>query len=685
MEAKRVLLNKKSLILLVLLFSVNLGIFYHHSIRTYEPAADDEIQKVDFSEKYERIKGQIREFKGIAIFQDERNGREEEKTLRDYGRIASVRGETSRTEGIHLWFEHSAQNVFAMVFCLWIIFQFFDSERKGLFPLIYAAGRGRLYLALCRLLCCFAAAFGGSVLFHGPLLIVAALHTKNTAAFFEPVQFVRGLETCVLPLNGMEFAVLAIVVSACGIFVAALLFWMFLLMIHNSKIALTVCGVLFVAEYYVGRWIPEQSRWALLKYVNIMTLLDVKPLFPKYYLYTAGTVCMERKEWLYFALLAFGAIFSAACLILACKRRPYYEENRLEKVVRYFFRCVRARMSRLPGCLFEWYKMLVPQKGFWIVMFFFMVLVREVWQPLAEGEQLIPGDTGEYMKDFYDQWEGPVTDEVYGELAVREQQVDRLVEEGNKAAAYYSNGLREVYKRLSYIEKNKEQELWLVNPSAYRILFGRKGEESFYGSVMLVLLCMAALIAGIFSYEKKCGMECLLATSPGGREQLNRRKYVMVLTLVLFFWLVLSGMECYNVCQSGSPGGFGAPVQSLPFMKGVPFPVTVFEYCLIAYFVRLIWMSVTALVYIEICRWCKNQETGMLICSLPLVPSALYLMGMDLFSALSVTKLIHVSHFFRQGYTGIAKETAAFFIMAVLFFASYFVRRRKYAGSDKFK
>lgn len=74
------------------------------------------------------------------------------------------------------------------------------------------------------------------------------------------------------------------------------------------------------------------------------------------------------------------------------------------------------------------------------------------------------------------------------------------------------------------------------------------------------------------------------------------------------------------------------------------------------------WLLIFSLLYSEAANWCSSQEIGILICSFTLLPSILYLMGMEMFSHFTVVKLIHVSHFFRQGYDGIGKQAAAFIL-----------------------
>ncbi len=116
MEAKRILWSKESIVLFLLFFVVNTGLFYHHSVRGYVPLDEDEIQRVDYSRKLDEIRSQIAGWEGVPIFQHTDHAREDEKMMRDYGRLASVSGMTHRSEGICLWFASSMPHYFTLLF-----------------------------------------------------------------------------------------------------------------------------------------------------------------------------------------------------------------------------------------------------------------------------------------------------------------------------------------------------------------------------------------------------------------------------------------------------------------------------------------------------------------------------------------------------------------------------------------
>lgn len=655
MEIKRILLNRKSVLLVILCVIVNLGMFYYSSLRDYVPLNNEEIEKVDYEEKVQDIEKQIEKIKTIPIFQTEDNFVEEEKTLRDYKKIYDVKGYSHESEGISTWFFWSIHKYMILFFGIWLIFLTFETEKRGLFPLVYATPRGRVKLAAYRLFSYFVATVGMSFLLNVSMLFVSCIRTQNVTALFEPIQFVMGLQNCTLPFNGIGFVLFLTALQTAGIFVVILLCWTIFVAIHNSKIALIVCSVLFVIEYVMKQWIPSQSRWSMLKYVNVMSLLDVGEQYSEYHLHSIGGICLERNEWIILSIIVLGIVLSTLGVVIASKRRPFYQQGVLEKGIHYIQCKSRFLLCKLPAKCLEFYKVLVCQKALFVLVVFLFVIIRGNMIASSEGHQLTLGSTEEYLQDFYNEWNGPLTEDVYTELKEREEQVINLVEQENPAVEYYANGFKKLYERIRYAEKNKD-ERWLVNPSGYKYLIGEKGESDFSELSLLVLLSLLIIISGIFSFEKKSGMQTLIYTTQNGWKKLERRKYFLVITFVLIMWGILCLMDFYKVSQTYSLHGWNAPLHSLKFMENTMLELTIGQYFVFVYLIRFVSLLIISLLFVEITLWSGNQEISILIGMVMLVPSILYIMGLDSVSNFVITKLVHVAHFTRQGNVGLFKQ-----------------------------
>lgn len=116
MEARRIFWNRKSVVLFIVFLLLNIGLFAYGSWKDYTPLSREEIQEVDYSKKYKKIKKQMESLRGVSIFNTQSNLLENEKILRDYGRICFVSGETHQREGIGLWYASSMQNYFSQFF-----------------------------------------------------------------------------------------------------------------------------------------------------------------------------------------------------------------------------------------------------------------------------------------------------------------------------------------------------------------------------------------------------------------------------------------------------------------------------------------------------------------------------------------------------------------------------------------
>lgn len=678
MENRRIYINKKSIGLFILCIIMNSALFYYNGVREYTPLSRNEIVKIDYEEKVNQIQKQIQQNKSVAIFQEEDEEVFQQKTWEDYKRIENVKGTTNAQEGISLWFSWSLQKYIMLFFCVWIIFMTFDTEKKGLFALVCATPKGRAILMAKRLIGCFGAVLLMSFVLNGLMLLQITIKVQDISAFFQPIQLVTGLESCILPTNGLGFVLWNIFFQAIRVYAVTLVCWLIFLWIRNSKFALTACGILFATEYYLSKWILAQSQWNMWKYINIMTFLDAGRTYVEYRLIKVGLFCMEKSEWVLFSAGISILVLSIVCLIFVEKRRPIYKKNILEKGIDTCLCLVRRSICHLPSRFLEWHKVLIAQKVILILPFFLLLFTSNLWLEKEQGKQLMIGGISEYMEDFYREYTGEITDSVVTEMDRREKEIVEMLESGNPTVTYYIKGLQELEKRVKYVENKKEKKLWLVNPSGYRLLFGEKGEETFGEQAILFLFAILIVVSGIFSFEKKSGMESLLHTTKYGGKHLERRKYLISTVICFILCLSININEIYSVSQMYLLKGWNAPIESLPFMKNCLLSLGVGEYYVLVLGCRFLGSFVCMLIFIEITKWCGKQESSIFVGAIIILPSLLYQIGLTVFSKYSVIKILHVSHFLRQGRSGIEKLIFVMGVGIFLLVLSSWGRRKYY-------
>lgn len=639
MEIRRVILNKKSIVLCVLFFISNIVYFNFSILNNYQPVS--ETNNVNYGVIYEKIQNNIVEYSNIPIFQDDDNLLEGDKILDDYGKIRNVQGEAYES-GISLWFKSSVQNYMSVILCVLVIFISFETENKGMFPVIYATAGGRGKVALSHLISVFLTAVISSFIFNSSLIIAGCIKTGGVSVLSAPVQLSRGLENVILSVNGIQFFLLVVLISSGAIFLVAQICMLIMYLIHNRKIALTVCGIMIVCEYIIAGWLPAQSKFSIIKYINIATLLDLKTVFTKYQLYVIAGKCFELKELICFVIFIAILVLSVLSVIIKSKKYPFYKKSLLEVVGEKLCCYAKRIVCGLSGTAMEVYKMLIPQRGGFVLLFFILILVKGLWKPVSPGEQLTLGSTEEYMADYYEEWTGPLNEEVFKDIESRSKQLELLIDDNNPAAGYYANGLKAIGERIEYIRANSNRNLWLVNPSGYEYMIGDKGRGISEMSFLIALVGLATIIASVFSYEKKSDMEVLINTTGNGRKSVKKRKYIIVVILCIIMWLIISGMEIYTVTKTYKLSGLQAPVQSLSFMENIPINISIGGYMCIAYIYRLIVMLLSETIFIVVSEKVNNQEVCLLLCGVVILPAVLSLIGMEYLSVISVTHWIRL-------------------------------------------
>ncbi len=662
MEGRRIIWNRKSLSFFFILMLVESIWFYGWYADEYEPLTKSDIVVTDYGEKYLQMMATDNELSQIKIFNSTTQTKERDKTLQDFKKLSSLQVKTEKREGISTWISFSYSGYFILFFLIYLIFVSMESENKGLAPLIYATGSGRLMPALIQLRIWIVTITLGTFISNSILLLISYSKSGNIHSLLSPIQSIYGFEDCTLPICAGTFVIIISLWQIFALLILVLFIWLLFLMIHNTKIALTLCGTILVVEYFLSNWILDQSRWAIFKVINLFSFLNAGAYFQDYSLITLGDITLERMQWMGIALICIVLLLTCACIVAKVRRKPFYQESFFERLLHAIARKIRHLISRLPWYMYEWYKMLFSQRGLIVLLFFLLVLTKQIWSADASGG-LVLGSTAEYLNDFYEKYAGPITDDTRDHIEKLEKQVEWMIESENPAAEYYRSGLNEVKKRLQYIESSDHSALWLVNDRGYRYLLGDRSEDTSFTYGTLILLCLLIMVSGLFPYERRSDTVPLIRSMSRGRGALHRKKLYVAMSLATVLATVMMVMEWYDASIHATLSSFGAPVQSLPFLSEFSLHISIGAYLVVCMIYRLVILYGITYVYVGMSEWSKTQEIAILCGGIFMVTSILLLIGEETCGKFSLTKLLHASHFLRQGNAGIAKLTMAVFAL----------------------
>ena len=258
---------------------------------------------------------------GISIFQNDKTGydlKNIEQTAEVYAGLGATEIDYYPQKGLYTAISYAFTDLILLAAMLLLALLLVRQERdSGLLGLVRSLPGGRLQTALAKL-----AAFGVSL-----LAVLALLYGVNLAycgASFglgpltRTIQSVPALMRCTMQITVGRYLLRFLLAKWAGAFVMGL--WVMLAALTARRAAAGWIGALALplAMYGVRAAIPATSHLNVIKYANLVSLLQTNELLGNYRnLFWFGTpIGLPLVEWT--AAVFYGALFAAAfCMVFA--------------------------------------------------------------------------------------------------------------------------------------------------------------------------------------------------------------------------------------------------------------------------------------------------------------------------------------------------------------------------------
>jgi len=437
---------------------------------------------------------------------------------------------------------------------------------------------------------------------------------------------------CTMQITVGQYLLRFLLAKWVGAFVMGL--WVMLAALTARRAAAGWIGALALplAMYGVRAAIPATSHLNVVKYANLVSLLQTNELLGNYRnLFWFGTpIGLPFVEWT--AAVFYGALFAAAfCTVFA--------RAQLLPAAKRGLVLGLTHQTKATSIIKEEGRKLFVLNG--AAVFLAAFLAFGVYQGVT-SESYIDADEiyyAYYMKHISGPWTAESRDwlTAQGEEFAPMLAVQRRVARGelsNEAMLAYG-ALQQKYNIYQQVVQNninyylKEHPgAWLVYESGYKKLFGFSGTADVQDTLWAGLLC-ALCFSGLFAMERKGGMDEILASTPLGRKYTVKAKLRQstAVAAVIAFGTVLPHL--WQVLRDyGLPSLLG-PAMSISDLQAVPKFITLSDlliFWLICRFAACLCMS-------RITLW-LGQKLGNLLTALFIsavtycLPTLLSLSGM---------------------------------------------------------
>ena len=554
------------------LFTDNLNTEY----RLFSQLQNEYNTVAGYGDFLQSVQTKANQLSGISIFQNDRTGydlKNIELTAQVYAGLTETPIDYFPQKGLYTAISYAFTDLILLASMLLLALILVRQERdSGLLSLVRSLPGGRLKTALAKL-----AAFAASL-----LVVLAVLYGVNLAycsasfglgSLHRTIQSVPALMRCTMQITVGQYLLRFLLAKWAGAFVMGL--WVMLAALVAKRAAAGWVGALALplAMYGIRAAIPATSHWNVIKYANMVSLLQTNELLGNYrnLFWFGSPISLPLVEWLTAAVLGgslfagFCAVFAKAQLLPTAKRSltlPFSHTTRATSVPRE-----------------EGRKLLLMNGA---AVFLAAFLAFGIYQGITSESYLDADEIyyAYYMKHI----SGPWRTESYNWLTEQGKEFAPMLEvqrrviggELSSDALLAYNSLQQkytVYQQIVqfdiqyYLEQNPGA--WLVYETGYRKLFGFTGTADVQDTLLAGLLC-ALCFSGLFAMERKGGMDEILAATPLGRKYTAKAK-LRQSTLVaagIAFGTVLPHL--WQILRDYGLPALLAPAMSISELQAVP-------------------------------------------------------------------------------------------------------------------
>ena len=526
------------------------------------------------------VQAKATQLSGISIFQNDRTGydlKNIELTAQVYAGLTETPIDYFPQKGLYTAISYAFTDLILLASMLLLALILVRQERdSGLLSLVRSLPGGRLKTALAKL-----AAFAASL-----LVVLTVLYGVNLAycsasfglgSLNRTIQSVPALMRCTMQITVGQYLLRFLLAKWAGAFVMGL--WVMLAALVAKRAAAGWVGALALplAMYGIRAAIPATSHWNVIKYANMVSLLQTNELLGNYrnLFWFGSPVSLPLVEWLTAAVLG-GSLFAAFCAVFA--------KAQLLPTAKRSLTLAFSHTTRATSVPREEGRKLLLMNG--AAVFLAAFLAFGIYQGITSESYLDADEIyyAYYMKHI----SGPWRTESYNWLTEQGKEFAPMLEvqrrviggELSSDALLAYNSLQQkytVYQQIVqfniqyYLKQNPGA--WLVYETGYRKLFGFTGTADVQDTLLAGLLC-ALCFCGLFAMERKGGMDEILAATPLGRKYTAKAK-LRQSTLVaagIAFGTVLPHL--WQILRDYGLPALLAPAMSISELQAVPKCIT---------------------------------------------------------------------------------------------------------------
>ncbi|MGN0480983.1 MAG: hypothetical protein ACI4EV_05370 [Lachnospiraceae bacterium] len=657
MEFRRIF-SKKFILIIILAFAVNLGMFIYANIPFIEPSARYDAAIADISgmdyesaltyikknklaskdSAYKVLRENINYLDGYhaniekiiansdalsenKLFSDKSAFAYNNlmKTKQDFQPLLSLVPTLDNNTSVEKILAYNYFLPITILLMLLVIYGMYTERDNRMWQLVHIGSHGRIPLILKRIAILSVFSLALMMLFYVSVSITSFAFFGGLDTITNPVQNMSQYAKCALTINKLELLCLNFLwqyLSAMA--VVSVLFLLFTIFRNKKNVAIGVTAFTIV-EYLLYTTLESQSVYGIFKNVNIFNLLNVTTICTTYKNVGFGTIVLQLGLFL---MLVFAAIIITSLIlsvIIYVRMYPDTKTSIFTRIINKANEQYQKLLSIAPIFIKEIHKTIFSVKSIWLIagvatatiyfsstgfMQFSIVETSRDTAYIDHG-----GKDYTYIADY--------TNRVTEQYNQAQQQYEEAYQRYNNGeltlselsrykstAEYYSleySSASEFITKLVYLKKLSTQrgiEGYMMSDRGYYQTFGK---DSIQREVIIFIVIQIAtiLIAGaVVIIEKRNGMTQLINSSQKGRRRTRLRKMAALNVSVGVVSALMFSIDYINVLNHYGAPFLDAPIQSLTFMENLPLHISILQWLIILVAAKTaVTMAVSTVVY----------------------------------------------------------------------------------------
>lgn len=517
-----------------------------------------------------------------------------------------------------------------LVISIILVFHFFEERKKGLWQYVYTTFRGRDKIVITREVIVLVVVTICTV-FSYSIMFALTWKVTGTPNFARNIQSIAGFEQFPLMLNVGQWIIYFLVIKVIINIAVAFLIYFLMSIVNTRSIGLLIFLSVIGIEWFLYKFIMDNGFLYVLKLCNLFRILSTMEWTVGYEVVCIGERAVSMQGMIIASILVINCFLIMGIVLLNVKRKPSPSVGMFQRVIE--MPAIGRVISAVTPIFTEVRKSFLWNKGFFVIALAVFIVVKN-----TELADFPYKHTDTRLKHVYERCGGDV------ELAKLELEAmqNELLQYDNIDSGYrmLQQDCTELSNRIEYVLEMHNigySNVYVVDTKAYDVYFSesmqtRKGIYS-----LSIIMSVILIFSSLYAYENKCGMNTIINSTMCGNRKVktDKKKLVVGTTIVLYF--VFWGSLLYKHWYDYGFQGLNRSVRNILQFSDLKSSFTVGQLILIEQL-----LLVSGLMAVIIIVWCLSHkltaEQTIIISILILVfPSILSLMGVSFFDCFSLT------------------------------------------------